>query len=241
MRVLLVSDLHYELRKLDWVLEQAAAYDVVALAGDLLNVASGVPLDAQIAVVLTYLERLASVTTVAVCSGNHDLDHRTDSGEKASAWLTEARAFGAVVDGDSARVAGWQVTSCAWWEGPVTLAGVEATLTAPPDGVPWLWVWHGPPAGPLAWDGGKTWGDPELDRLVAAHRPSVVLCGHVHQAPFTPAGSWWEQRGDTWLFNAGRELGPVPPAVRLDLAAGTATWHSSAGRDEVDLGTFARR
>lgn len=240
MRVLLVSDLHYELRKLDWLLERAPDHDLVALAGDVLHVASAVPFDTQIAVVLTYLERLAARTTVAVCSGNHDLDSRTGSGEKVSAWLAEARAAGVVVDGDSADVAGWRVTSCAWWEGPVTLAAVEQGLSPPPPGVPWLWLWHGPPDGPLAWDGRRTWGDPELARLVDAHQPSVVLCGHVHQAPFTEDGSWWQRRGTSWLFNAGHERGPVPPAVRLDLAEGTAWWQSSAGREDLTLAGQSR-
>ena len=104
MRVLLVSDLHYDLRKLDWVLAESAGVDILVVAGDLLDIASAVPLDAQIAVVLEYLARFAERTTTVVCSGNHDLDHRNAAGEKATAWITEARAGGVVVDGDSVTV-----------------------------------------------------------------------------------------------------------------------------------------
>ena len=43
VRALLVSDLHYDLRKLDWVLEQAVDVDLLVVAGDLLNIASSVP------------------------------------------------------------------------------------------------------------------------------------------------------------------------------------------------------
>ena len=50
----------------------------------------------------------------------------------------------------------------------------------------WLWVWHGPPEGPLSWTGSRHYGDPELPRLLDLHRPDVVLCGHIHQAPFVP-------------------------------------------------------
>ena len=64
VRVLLVSDLHYDLRKLDWVLSRAgdpaSGIDVVVVAGDLLDIASSVPLDTQITVALSYLERLAA-------------------------------------------------------------------------------------------------------------------------------------------------------------------------------------
>ena len=67
-------------------------------------------------------------TTVVVCSGNHDLDHRDPSGEKSTRWLEEARVLGVAVDGDSLVLDGWLVTSCAWWEGPTTLAALEANL-----------------------------------------------------------------------------------------------------------------
>lgn len=233
MRVLLVSDLHYDLRKLDWVLEQAEPRTLLVLAGDLLDVAGRVPLDAQITVVLAYLERMAARTEVVVCSGNHDLDSRDPSGEKATRWLQEARAAGVTVDGDSTEVDGWLVTSCAWWEGPATLAALQSglALAAGRRTGPWLWVWHGPPEGPLAWTGSRWYGDPELPALVEQHRPDVVLTGHVHQAPYTDAGSWHARLGDTWLFNAGHQRGPVPSHVRLDLDAGQADWWSYAGTD----------
>lgn len=238
MRVLLVSDLHYDLRTYDWVASQAPDHDLVALAGDLLNIASPVPLDVQISVVLEYVARLATVTTVAVCSGNHDLDTTTPSGEKATSWLQEAAAAGVVVDGGSTVVAGWQVSSCAWWEGPTTLAAVEAALQRDDAATPWLWVWHGPPSGPLAWDGKRQYDDPELPRLLDTHRPDVVLCGHIHQAPFLADGGWAQQRGATWLFNAGAQRGPTPCSVSLELPVagdGTATWRSQQGEESVRL------
>src|SRR4051812_37129117 len=164
VRVLLVSDLHYDLRKLDWLVTQAPSYDLLAIAGDLLNIASRVPLDVQIAVVLEALARLRERTAVAVCSGNHDLDSVTAEGEKQCSWILEARESGVIVDGDTAEVAGWQVTSCAWWEGPATLATLKRSL--PDQDVKSVWLWHGPPAGPLAFDGRRQHDDPELPALI---------------------------------------------------------------------------
>jgi len=69
LRTLLVSDLHYDLRKLDWVLSQAGTVDLLVVAGDLLDLASAVPLDAQIVVALEYLSRFAERTTTVTCSG----------------------------------------------------------------------------------------------------------------------------------------------------------------------------
>lgn len=237
MRTLLVSDLHYELRKLDWVLDRAGEVDLLVVAGDILDIASGVPLDAQIPVVLEYLSRFAARTTTVVCSGNHDLDHRTDEGEKATRWLTEARETGVVVDGDSTEVGDWLVTACAWWEGPATLARLEASLdeVAARRTGRWLWAYHGPPEGPLAWTGSRHYGDPELPRLLERHQPELVLCGHVHEAPFVDGGDWVERWGRSWLFNGGRELGETPAHVFLDLDGGTATWRAGDRSGAVRL------
>ncbi len=241
VRVLLVADLHFDLRKLDSVLARArspeAGIDVAVIAGDLLNIGSSVPLDTQAAVALGYLERLAVVVPTLVCSGNHDLDHRTDSGEKAVRWLHEARSYGVHVDGDSFDLDGWRLTSCPWWEGPHTLAALEAGLERASADRPrrWLWAFHGPPEGPLSWTGSRHHGDPELPRLLDVHRPDIVLCGHIHQAPFTADGAWAEHRGTTWLFNPGHLTGPEPPFIELDLGEDQASWWSGAGGGAVDL------
>src|SRR6185436_365618 len=87
IRILSVADLHYELRQLDWVAAVAAEFDLVVLAGDLLDIASIVEPDAQIAVVREYLRRLTATTTLVVCSGNHDLDRENSHGERTAGWL----------------------------------------------------------------------------------------------------------------------------------------------------------
>ena len=91
MRLLLVSDLHYSLKQLDWVTSAAADYDLVVVVGDLLDISSHVEADAQIVVVLEYLARMSAKTTVVACSGNHDLNVRNDVGERAGA-LARRRA-----------------------------------------------------------------------------------------------------------------------------------------------------
>lgn len=237
MRALLVSDLHYDLRKLDWVMEQTTDLDLLVVAGDLLNVGSSVPLDAQIVVALEYLARFAQRVPTVICSGNHDLDHRTGGDEKATRWVLEAHANGVVVDGGSTMVGDWLVTSCAWWEGPETLRRLEADLAraAEQREGPWMWAYHGPPEGPLTWTGSRHHGDPALPRLIDEHRPDLVLCGHIHQAPFVAGGAWVERRGDTWIFNSGHELGPTPTHIRLDLDHRTAAWRSSQGVEEISL------
>jgi Icc-related predicted phosphoesterase len=238
VHVLLVADLHYDLKKLDWVLEEARDVDLLVVAGDVLDIKSAVPLDVQITVALEYFERYATRTTTVACSGNHDLDQRSEAGEKVAAWIGEARNRGVTVDGDSITVDDWLVTACAWWEGTETLARLEEGLGAAANlrTGRWMWVYHGPPEGPLSWTGKQHYGDPELPRLLDTHRPDLVLCGHVHEAPFAREGAWVEQRGDTWLFNAGHQRGPVPSHVRFDLDGATASWWSWDDSGELAIG-----
>jgi predicted MPP superfamily phosphohydrolase len=120
VRILLVADLHYTLKQLDWVASVAGDYDLVVMAGDHLDIASIVAADAQIAVVLEYLSRIAAKTTLVACSGNHDLNARNEYDERAAPWLDAARASGVYVDGSRFGDERDLVTVCPWWDGPLT-------------------------------------------------------------------------------------------------------------------------
>jgi Icc-related predicted phosphoesterase len=237
VRLLVASDLHYDLRKLDWLLSEAGGFDLVALSGDLLDISSPVPLQAQIEVTRRYLEQLAERTEVAVCSGNHDLDHRRDDGEKATAWLQRTTSPRLHVDGANVLLDDTLVSVLGWWEGPNTQAALRTQLAdaAGLERARWVWLYHSPPEGLLSWTGSRHFGDDVAAELVAEHQPDVVLCGHIHQSPFTPEGSWHERRGPTRLFNAGRQQGAVPSHIAIDLAAGEARWWSIGAEETVQL------
>src|SRR5947209_13678166 len=74
VRILAVTDLHYRLAHYDWLVAAAADVDVVALTGDLADVANPVPLGVQVVVLDRYLDKLAEQAVVLMVSGNHDLD-----------------------------------------------------------------------------------------------------------------------------------------------------------------------
>jgi Icc-related predicted phosphoesterase len=62
-----------------------------------------------------------------------------------------------------------------------------------------------------------------------------VLCGHIHEAPFRKDGSWIDRIGDTWLFNAGHQIGDVPARIEIDFGKGRARWVTSEDTDERSL------
>ena len=238
MQILLVSDLHYTLKQLDWVTSVAGEYDLVVVAGDHLDIASSVPLDAQTVVATRFMAELARSTIVVCCSGNHDLTGRDGNGERSALWMADVAAAGVHHDGDSVLIDGTLITVCAWWDGPIGREKVAAQLAADAARAAdrWVWVYHWPPAGSrTTWTGHKHYGDADLLAWIEQHQPDVVLAGHVHESPFKPDGSWADRIGRTWVFNAGRQIGPEPTSVLIDLAAGTATWRSMLGVEEVRL------
>ncbi len=238
MRCLLVSDLHYTLKQFDWVLSNAEAFDLVIIAGDHLDIGSGVELQAQITVILTYLKRLGAKTRVIVCSGNHDLDARNPDDEKFARWISKSRRFGVPTDEDSVEIAGTLFTICPWWDGPKGCERVgellERDSRRPKDR--WVWVYHAPPdASPTSWGGRRHFGDAELVRWIERYTPDLVMTGHIHQSPFKEGGSWVDRIGSTWVFNPGRQIGPLPTHVVLDLDRRMALWFSLAGAEAVAL------
>ncbi len=242
MRILLVSDLHYSLRQLDWVVGAAPEFDLVVMAGDHLDISSAVSLDAQIVVVNRYIQLLHSATRVAVSSGNHDLTGADAQGERAALWLGEARASGVPTDGDSLLLDETLITICPWWDGPAGRAAVAAQLALDGSRRPatWVWVYHWPPIGsPTCWTGRRHYGDADLLEWIEEHRPEFVLSGHVHDPPFKPDGGWADRIGSTWVFNPGHQIGSVPTRIEIDLDERTATWVSMLGIETVDLAASA--
>jgi Icc-related predicted phosphoesterase len=238
MKVLLVSDLHYTLKQFDWVHGVAPDFDLVVIAGDHLDISSLVNADAQIVVILKYFKRLKEQTRVVVCSGNHDLNARSAEDEHFARWMGKVREIGVPTDGDFLEIGDTAVTVCPWWDGPKACADVGRQLArdAARRGRRWIWIYHAPPdESPVSWAGSRHFGDAELLGWIRAYQPDHVLCGHIHQSPFRNGGSWVDRIGSTWVFNAGRQIGPCPTHVILDLDEPSAEWYSLAGNERVRL------
>jgi Icc-related predicted phosphoesterase len=238
MKLLFVADLHYALRQFDWVVARAAHYDLVAIGGDVLDLASPLDLDLQIVVVEKYLDRIAAKTRLLITSGNHDGDARNAADESVAAWLQQTRERGVLVDGDSALIGGTLLTACPWWDGPVSRAAVESQINRDSlqSAQRWFWIHHAPPEGsPVSWTGKKFAGDEWLRGWIDRFQPDAVLSGHVHHSPFYAEGSWIDRIGRTWVFNPGRQPGPSPTCIEIDLERMIAGWISAEEQVERNL------
>jgi Icc-related predicted phosphoesterase len=244
MRCLVVADLHYSLRQFDWLLAAAPRFDLVIFAGDALNIGSAVDYRAQIVVVRKYLARLAGLTRVLFCSGNHDLDERNAEGEKVARWVGALKEFGIACDGDNVTIGDTLFSVCPWWDGPLVKARIDAQLRAAAAMRPkrWIWAHHAPPANsPTSWGGRRFFGDTKLVQWIMRYQPLIVISGHVHQAPFIPDGSWYDRLGATWVVNAGLQPGWPPVYIVLDLEDGKAFWRAAGDAQSIDLNAPLRR
>lgn len=238
MHLLVASDLHYALPQLDWILDHADDFDGVVLVGDLLDLASAVPLETQIVVLRTYLRQLAEQTTAIVCSGNHDLTARNGHGEKSAPWIEQSGDDGVTVDWGRLDRDDLRITVCPWWDGPATRADVDRQLRDDAEDRPacWIWAYHYPPdEEPVSWVGSRHIGDADLRDWIDELEPDLVLTGHIHDSPFLDGGSWLARRGRTWVVNAGAQRGPVPAHAVIDTREGTAQWWSPYGSGEQQL------
>ena len=240
MRILVASDLHYRLPHYDWLVDQAADFDVVALPGDHIDIAGTVPLDAQAVVLSAYFERLAERTTLLVTSGNHDLDGPGAHGEQIARWIRRTSSDLVHVDGAAVDLGSTRFTLCPWWDGPITKAEVDAQLAADAADRPerWVWLYHSPPGGTgLCKTATREFPDDDLTGWIERWGPDLVLTGHIHNAPWVAGGTWVDKVGDTWVFNAGRIAGPMPAHIVIDTSTATAEWVALPDRAEVALDT----
>jgi Icc-related predicted phosphoesterase len=240
MRILFVVDLHYALKQFDWLAAHAASFDVAVIGGDLLDLGSALDLDVQILVVEKYLRRLRQRTRLLVSSGNHDCDARSAANECYCKWLHDCKAESLFVDGDSIEIAGTLVTICPWWDGPESRAGVEKLFVqdAARSKAKWIWIHHAPPdRSPVSWTGKKFGGDEFLVEWIRRFEPDVVLSGHIHNAPFLANGSWIDRIGKTWVFNPGKQIGPYPTCLVLDLEPMSVEWVSleNQGKQQLNI------
>jgi len=130
------------------------------------------------------------------------------------------------------------VTVCPGWDRPLARPALEAQLAEAAQTVRgrWIWVHHAPPAGSsVSWRGKKFIVDENLRGWIERCPPDVELGAQIHNSHFQPQGSWVDQISKTWVFNPGRQLGPCPAYITLDLHGMTAEWISLEGQSVRQL------
>ena len=222
MKILLTADLHHRRTWYEWLVSQAPQYDLVCVAGDLLDMFA-----ADEGGQIDYLRRdwlpktIATGVPLAVCSGNHDHSMIT--------WLSYIDVPGKVVGDGSTQLLSFSsgeqliVTTCPYYRSFNRRDSVMIELWERGARLrdewfaPWLVLHHEPPAqcAPQSYTA-THW---LTDRL-QTYRPNFVSCGHVHVWHDYFAVRVW----GAWIFNSGQNpKSPQPNHLILDTVANTIT------------------
>lgn len=245
MRVLLTADLRYQPSWFKWLDTQAVHYEAVAISGDLLDVFYKAPLKRQVQRTTAWLRSLATKSSVALCSGNHDtIDTPLERAlGPMPAWLAQLEAV-MTVDGESAVIRDQVVVTSLSFI--ATAAQKRPSLAAgqrlrDEKGLPWIVLHHHPPS----WREGIGHEELIAGRLLSEFSPTFWVSGRIYgQEPFLKKRGWIQRMGNSLVLNtpqlaAGQNLfeAPFPNHVILDLSARQLTWHCSF-QEKIDQETF---
>jgi Icc-related predicted phosphoesterase len=190
VKLLAFSDLHRDLGQAATLVEMSAEADVVIGAGDFASVHEGLG---------ETIDTLATIETPTVLvPGNNETEKALR--EAASAWsaATVLHGGGTTIDGVEFYGLGAGIPVTPWeWSFDLDDEAAGDMLAACPEGA--VLVLHSPPRGHCdANGGGDHFGSPALLAAIEAKRPSLAVCGHIHE-------SWGcESRiGDTPVRNLG--------------------------------------
>jgi Icc-related predicted phosphoesterase len=205
MRILHTADFHHNLGWFDWLIAQQTKFDLLVLAGDLLDMrAPGreYPLSTQVKAVRKKLAALK--TPAAVCTGNHDIwmtnPIATDVWAEGG-WLKNCRRENLWIDGDTFKFMDEHIAVVKYntdrWPARATIVVV-----------------HNPPKNlKTAVSAGNKidFGSHDVARDLVQNRPDFILCGHVHNPV-----AWMDSWENTTVLNPGFGTGAAPNHIIID-------------------------
>jgi Icc-related predicted phosphoesterase len=244
MKILSISDLHYSLPQFDWLVQNCEKYDLIIMAGDMMDLGSYVDTDTQASVVGQYFRKICAKVPMVVCSGNHDLVDEGD-GIRNAEWLQDFSIPRLTVDGGIFEDQGLKIFSFPWWEEEEEREKVVRWLEQKhqPDSKSEriFWVHHAPPINTqVSWNGKRDLGDKSVREWIESHQPEIVFSGHIHNAPYYPDGSWHDTINRTVITNAGRQIGSIPATIVLELVDSNITWCGMEGCETLSLTPYSK-
>jgi predicted phosphodiesterase len=230
MKILITADLHYRKHWFRWLLTQAEDYDLICLAGDLLDMFRTESKIAQAGEVSRWIRELAKVTRVAICSGNHDNAGRQISADRAPVyqWLVQLGGDAKIItDGSTQVLEDLVITTvpyhCSKEQKSIWLD--RGSTLRRQLGSSWLVLHHAPPMG----FPGSVGEEREAAELFQQYRPAYFISGHSHQFPYLAERSWTHVIKGVHLLVPGQLLAaPFPNYIVLDTNSGQVRWETSS-------------
>lgn len=228
MRILHVADFHSQWHWYDWLGLQAQRFDLVVIAGDLVDMLDDRSLQSPTDRVTAWVRSFSG--RLAVCSGNHDvfLEQIDGGAYQMPQWIQRLRSERVMVDGDSVVVDSLRIEVVAWNAVPPLVDRTEILIA------------HSPPVGAdteLPEDDPVGMGDYELSQRIQTHphAPCVILGGHNH-SPRRWYGPIKGPAGRTWSLVPGcRMKQPTPMHIIVDTDKRRATWVQESIEETISL------
>jgi Icc-related predicted phosphoesterase len=224
MQILITADLHYREHWFRWLITQAGDYDLICIAGDLLDMFSREPRMVQAMEVSRWIRELAKLSRVAICSGNHDDAGRQISADRTPVyeWLFAlGKEPNIITDGVTQTVNDLIVTTvpyhCSREQKSVWLD--RGSTLRRQLGSSWLMLHHAPP---ISFPG-SIGEERESEELLQRYRPTYFISGHSHQFPYLAERSWMRVIKGVHLLVPGQLLAAsFPNHIVLDTHSGQA-------------------
>ena len=229
MKLLLTADLHYRIHWFRWLIEQAPSYDLVCIAGDLLDMFKSQTRLEQAREITRLIREQADLVPVALCSGNHDNAGRLVSHDRASMyeWFIHLGTHRNIItDGSTQKLENLIVTTVPYHcsKGQKSIWLDRGSTIRRQTGKPWIVLHHVPPKTGLGVSGEES----EAAEILAAYRPDYFVSGHDHAFPYTSGQTWSQILGETRLLVPGVLLSaPFPNHIKLDTKSGESSWHTT--------------
>jgi Calcineurin-like phosphoesterase len=230
MKLLITADLHFCLHWFRWLIEQAPDFDLICIAGDLLDMFKSETRTEQARQITRLIRELADIVPVAVCSGNHDNAGRLASHDRASVyeWFIDLGTQRRIItDGSTRKLEDVIVTTvpyhCSRQEKSIWLD--RGSTIHKQTGIPWIVLHHVPPKN----GSGVSGEELEASELLAAYRPDYFVSGHDHMFPYASGQSWNQKLGASRLLVPGQLLrAPFPNYIKLETDSGELSWHTAS-------------
>jgi len=230
MKILITADLHYSEHWFRWLLDQAKDYDLICIAGDLLDMFDSEARIVQAREVSRWLRELAKVTWVALCSGNHDNAGRQVSpyGVPVYEWLVALGRVPKIISDGMTQVVNDLIMTTV----PYHCSSEQKSVLMDRGAIirgqrrePWLVLHHIPP---IAYPK-STKEEAEAAELLQFYRPDYFVAGHSHRLPYSPCGGWAQTIDGVKVLVSGQLLSaPFPNRIILNSESGEAHWEASS-------------
>jgi len=230
MNILVTADLHYREPWFRWLIDQGASYDLICIAGDLLDMFKGELRMDQTREVSRWIRELATLTRVTVCSGNHDNVGRQVTADRAPVyeWFLALLSSPKITTDGATKVIDDLIITTVPYHCPREQKSIlldRGDVIRKQSGRRWMVLHHVPPN----FHEGASGEEREAAALLITYQPDFFVSGHIHSYPYLAGNSWAQKIAGANVLVPGQLLrAPFPNHIVLDTERGRASWHTSS-------------